>query len=66
MKAITRRVSKYPILGPLLFMLYINDMSENNSLLYFNLFADDIAILYSNKVNIRPLVKVINYSELII
>ncbi len=47
-------------------MLYINDMSENNSLLYFNLFADDIAILYSNKVNIRPLVKVINYSELII
>ena len=37
------------ILGPLLFILYINDIVSSSNLLKFILFADDTNILYSNK-----------------
>ena len=36
------------ILGPLLFILYINDITATSSVLEFILFADDTTILYSN------------------
>jgi hypothetical protein len=37
------------ILGPLLFLLYINDIAESSSLLSFYLFADDTTIFLSHK-----------------
>ena len=37
------------ILGPLLFILYINDISRTSNILDFILFADDTTITYSNK-----------------
>ena len=36
-------------LGPLLFLLYINDLSESSKKLTFRIFADDTNIFYSSK-----------------
>ena len=36
------------ILGPLLFLLYVNDISNTSALLSFILFADDTNICYSH------------------
>ena len=37
------------ILGPLLFLLYINDLVNINNNLFFTLFADDTTVLYADK-----------------
>ena len=37
------------VLGPLLFLLYINDISLSSKILQFHLFADDTSIFYSHK-----------------
>lgn len=37
------------ILGPVLFLLYINDICNVSKILKFHIFADDTNILYSNK-----------------
>ena len=37
------------VLGPLLFLLYINDFKNSSNLLDFHLFADDSNLFYSNK-----------------
>ena len=39
------------VLGPLLFLLYINDISESSKVLKFFLFADDTTVYYSDKTN---------------
>ena len=39
------------VLGPLLFLLYINDISESSNLLKFFLFADDTTVFYSDQTN---------------
>ena len=36
-------------LGPLLFLIYVNDISQSSSLLTFLLFADDTNLFFSHK-----------------
>ena len=47
------------ILGPLLFLIYINDIYKTSSKFKFYLFADDTNLLYANK-NIRLLETIVN------
>ena len=47
------------ILGPLLFILYVNDITNTSNVLDFILFADDTTILYSDK-NITNCLHLIN------
>ena len=37
------------VLGPLLFLIYINDISASSNMFSFTLFADDTNIFYKNK-----------------
>ena len=39
------------ILGPLLFLIYINDIVKSSCILRFYLFADDTTIFYTSKNN---------------
>ena len=39
------------VLGPLLFLIYINDISQSSKILKFFLFADDTTVYYSDKTN---------------
>ena len=48
------------VLGPKLFILYINDICNVSKLLKFILFADDTNILYSD-LNIHNLISIINH-----
>jgi hypothetical protein len=48
LKPINFGVPQGSILGPLLFILYINDMASCSKYLYSLLFADDTNIIYSN------------------
>ena len=59
LKDIICGVPQGSILGPLLFILYINDITNASNLLDFILFADDTTILYSS-TDIMSQVPVIN------
>ena len=47
------------VLGPLLFLLYVNDIHWSSDKLAFYLFADDTNLLYADK-NLRTLDKFMN------
>ena len=47
------------VLGPLLFLIYVNDIINCSNLLKFSLFADDTVVLYSHK-DVNELVTIIN------
>ena len=46
---ITHGVPQRSVLGPLLFLLYINDFSDCSKLFDFHIFADDANLFYSNR-----------------
>ena len=56
---ITCGVPQGSILGPLLFILYVNDIRYTSNVLDFILFADDTTILYSHK-DINSKIELIN------
>ena len=58
-QTITYGVPQGSILGPLLFITYINDISECSKILTFILFADDTNLFYSNK-DLNVLFQVLN------
>ena len=47
------------VLGPLLFLLYINDIHLSSDKLKFYLFADDTNILYADK-NLKAIEQMVN------
>ena len=59
LQKITHGVPQGSILGPLMFLLYINDIANSSALLSFYLFADDTAIFFSAKC-VKELEKTIN------
>lgn len=61
-KQITCGVPQGSVLGPLLFLLYINDITNCSDILHFILFADDTNLLHSD-CSLDNLISVVN-SEL--
>ena len=58
-EAVLHGVPQGSILGPLFFLLYINDIAQSSKILSFYLFADDTTILHSEK-DIDTLERTIN------
>ena len=57
--SVTHGVPPGSILGPLLFILYINDITNCSNLRVFILFADDTNLLYSD-VNWHNFINTVN------
>ena len=61
MTLITHGVPQGSVLGPLLFLLYINDFSKCSNVFDFYIFADDTILFYSNS-NLAELESIVNYN----
>ena len=47
------------VLGPLLFLIYVNDIINSSDILRFSLFADDTVVVLSHK-NAHTLISLVN------
>ena len=52
--------SQGSVLGPLLFLIYINDICNSSKVFNFFLFVDDTNLLYANK-SLKTLESVVNF-----
>jgi hypothetical protein len=55
MRKLTTGVPQGSVLGPLIFLLYINDLAHVSKNLEFTLFADDTTVLYLNELLLNTL-----------
>ena len=54
-----KKVQQGSILGPLLFLLYVNDLCEISNILELIMFADDTNLFYSHKI-LKTLFNIVN------